>query len=798
MFQTIRMDRDGSGTKPATGLAFGELVRVNKIIFTCVIGQPRHRFQNRPEAHLSDQMNDIIRLCSPAGRFYVRAQVASPTLRWMKKLSTWKIAFGRHLLPSCLAVVLQLVFSSAAFGLAGNSRTPVILISVDTLRADHLSCYGYDRIQTSAIDSLAKGGTLFSAVNSQVPLTLPSHVSLLTSTYPFANGVEDNGEVLAPRAITLATVLKAQGYSTGAFIGGFALDRRFGLDQGFDVYDSPFDLSRQTGVDPSDLKRPGEEVTNSAEEWVDKNAAEPFFLLLHLYDLHTPYHLPAQAQARFGKDGYDTELRYVDDNLAQFFDFLRKKGLFDKALIVFLSDHGEGLGDHGEATHGYFIYQSTLHVPLIIHWPEGKTPLPARVNEPVGLLDVAPTILEFLGFSPPSHFQGTSQLYLVSQAPVAQGAVYSESLYAHNHYACSPLRSLRNGRFKYIDAPKPELYDLDRDPREITNLYRNRRALGISFHERLQSLMARNPAMHGLSSEAVSPQAAEQLRALGYMAGSSTSRPDSHSGADPKDRIIQYEETHRAITLAYSGNLKEAVALLEDVLAKTPDLPDARNILGLFQQKLGLHEEAARNFREVLREDPSNVLAHYNLAVSYFNLNRSDSSIKEIDALRAIASDSGRAYEQVTTPAEELLGTIWLQQKDFPRARAQFEHLLTVVPRDFVAQYNLGWLAGLQGDLAGGIQHLEIAVDVEPDNAEAHSALGALYLRQENLPAAHNQFLEATRLAPASASAHYNLGAVLARQDNNRDASSEFRKALQLDPDFHQAREALNRLGETQ
>ena len=261
------------------------------------------------------------------------------------------------------------MFPPVAFGLPASAPAPVIVISVDTLRADYLSCYGNQRFQTPAIDSLANGGTRLQQVSSQVPLTLPSHVSLLTSSYPFSNGIEDNGQVLPPGATTLARLLQSQGYATGAFVGGFALDRRFGLDQGFDRYDSPFDLNRQASVDPSDLKRSAEEVARSAEAWLDQNTAKPFFLFVHFYDLHTPYQLPAAAKEIYGTPSYDAELKYVDATIGQFLEHLRQKGIYDKALIVLLSDHGESLGEHGEATHGYFIYQSTLHVPLIFHFP---------------------------------------------------------------------------------------------------------------------------------------------------------------------------------------------------------------------------------------------------------------------------------------------------------------------------------------------------------------------------------------------------------------------------------------------
>jgi choline-sulfatase len=288
---------------------------------------------------------------------------------------------------------------ACAIGYAQPS-TPVILISVDTLRADHLRCFQAVRKLTPNIDSIARNGTLFSQVSSLVPLTLPSHVALFTSTYPFANGVEDNGVPFAA-GTTVATVLKNAGYRTAAFVGSFVLDHRFGLSRDFNVYDSPFDLHNKTVADVGDLKRPGARVAAAAMHWLDQNANSPFFLFLHLYDLHTPYDLPRDPRLRRGETGYDAELAYVDRMLGDFLAFLERRGLLNKSLIVFTSDHGEGLNEHGESTHGYFVYESTLRVPLIFHGPAGfKRVSQDRVAEPASLLDVAPTILDALGAVP--------------------------------------------------------------------------------------------------------------------------------------------------------------------------------------------------------------------------------------------------------------------------------------------------------------------------------------------------------------------------------------------------------------
>jgi choline-sulfatase len=254
-------------------------------------------------------------------------------------MSAWRPISGDCLRAFWLALAVA-AWGAVAFAAPAVHPTPVILISVDTLRADHLGCYGYRQIRTPAIDSLTAGGSRFVNAISQIPLTLPSHASLFTSTYPFSNGVEDNGEVLQSGSSTLASVLKTHGYATAAFIGGFALDARFGLNQGFDVYDSPFALNQDAGIDATALKRPGEEVARAAERWIDHNSGSPFFLFLHLYDLHTPYQEHGDLGISENTSGYDEELVYTDRVLGQFFGFLREKGLYDKALIVFVADHG--------------------------------------------------------------------------------------------------------------------------------------------------------------------------------------------------------------------------------------------------------------------------------------------------------------------------------------------------------------------------------------------------------------------------------------------------------------------------
>src|SRR5581483_892528 len=369
-------------------------------------------------------------------------------------------------------------------GVVTPRRPPIVLISVDTLRADRLGCYSPAVRKTPNIDALSNGGTLFSQVSSQIPLTLPSHVSMFTSTYPFVNGVQDNGDYLPSNSVTLATILKSNGYQTAAFVSSFVLDRRFGLDQGFNTYDSPEDLEMKSS-DPGDIKRPDSEVVRAGTEWLKAHLTERFFLFLHLYDLHTPRSLSAADKARYG-DGYDSEIAYVDDQIGKFLKFLAAHRLLDKSLIVFVSDHGESLGEHGENTHGFFIYQSTLHVPFIVHWPTGSLRLPPIINSPASLIDVVPTILGAAGIPIPATLQGTNLL----KSGQTSSDIYSESIYPNRHFGTSMLASLRQGHYKYIDAPKPEFFDLAEDPQETNNLYNTKASVASAYRERIKQLRA--------------------------------------------------------------------------------------------------------------------------------------------------------------------------------------------------------------------------------------------------------------------------------------------------------------------
>jgi choline-sulfatase len=564
--------------------------------------------------------------------------------------------------------------------------TPVILISIDTLRADHLSAYGYTKIRTSHIDSFAQGGTLFTRAETQIPLTLPAHTCLFTSTYPFQNRIEENGERVPGQAVTLASVLRVHGYKTAAFIGSDFLDQRFGLDQGFDVYDSPFNLEAAERANPftMTLRRDGALVVRAARQWLDRNRGQSVFAFIHLFDLHSPYTLPESAARARGISRYDAQLVYVDEVLGRFQQALKDSGWWDRSLVVLLSDHGEGLGDHRESDHGYFIYESTVWVPLILHWPSGAAGNPATASAPAGLIDVAPTILDFLRMPAPASFAGNSQLGAL-RAGNAGGPtlVYSESLYAHDAFRWAPLRSLREGKYKYIAAPRAELYDLETDPHEQTNLLRRQSAVAAELHHRLNEFLARYAPSSAAPPQAISPETLERLESLGYLAVSHPV-PNESSGPDPKDRLPEFELYQAALLALQVGHASSA-------------LP---------------------KFLQILREDPRNTLARFHLGECYLKIKRPEAALREWTALLK--------FDPTYSPATEALGQYWLEQGDYAKARLHFEQVLALNAESFTGQFQLGIVDEHLGLLQEAVTHLEAACKIAPHDEKCARALSDL------------------------------------------------------------------------
>ncbi len=528
---------------------------------------------------------------------------------------------------------------------AGARQPSVILISIDTLRADHLGAYGDRRLKTPNIDSYAGHGTLYTSVDAQVPLTLPSHASLFTSTYPFENRVEENAERVPSGAVTLASVLRSNGYKTAAFIGSVFLERQMGLDQGFETYDSPFQFAAfsplsgsmffggaSRGPNSARERRDGALVIRAATRFLAANRDRPLFVFLHLYDLHKPYKL----------SGYDEEIEYVDRLLGSFRKTLAEGGWWDHSLVILLSDHGEGLGDHGESSHGYFIYESTLHVPLIVHWPSAISGFPARVDEPAGLIDVAPTILDFLNLPVPASFEG--QTLRGRRGPLT---VYGESLHTHDSFGWAPLRSLRVGAYKYIEAPRPELYDLKNDGGERHNILASNAAQAQTLRRQLAALLSRYAPQRAASPGNISPQTRALLGSLGYLAPGPATKLAGSAAADPKDRLPEFQLYEKAMNALFDGRTDAAIAILRQILAKDPRNTLARRDLGATYLERRLYSNARAEFEQVIAAAPDDYMTQYELGVADEHLGLLKEARRRLEAACKIAPEAEQCRREL-------------------------------------------------------------------------------------------------------------------------------------------------------
>ena len=517
--------------------------------------------------------------------------------------------------------MFALVFISLSLGCAGAERPArsVILITIDTLRPDHLGCYGYTSIQTPNIDRLAREGALFTHAYTPVPITLPAHTALMTGEFPFATGVHDfSGNRLAPGAATIARTLRDHGYATAAFIGSAVLDSRFGLNQGFDTYFDHFEFGRLEEVHLDAIERRGDRVVDEALKWLKLNPRQPFFLWVHLYDPHAPYNPPEPYALRYRGRPYDGEIAFADAQVGRLLDFFERQGL-ENSLIALASDHGEGLGEHGEKTHGFFIYNSTLHVPLIVRVPGA---IPQVIPDEVSLVDVMPTLLQAAGISIPSSVQGRSLLAaILGRTDDGPSNLYAESYPPLLHFGWNRLESLQRHGLKYIDTTRPELYDTRTDPKELHNLFQTRQAVAQEMSDRLKRLVSRfTPAASGrqVGPELNHPAMLESLRSLGYVAVSvrSVTSAGRNTLPDPKDRIQVYELVSAAMTDSQHGRYHESLRELQEAEKTEPDSLTVDFLVARDYLDLSDFQDAVKYFESVLKHDPSYATAAYYLGLS--------------------------------------------------------------------------------------------------------------------------------------------------------------------------------------
>ena len=582
------------------------------------------------------------------------------------------------------------VWAFLAASLSAQSREKqgphpdVFLITIDTLRADHVHCFGYQQIQTPALDGLARDGIRFTQAFTPSPITNTSHVTILTGLLPSTHGVTDFAMPLADTHPTLAELLKKRGYHTAAFIGSIILDSNTfapGLDRGFDFYDN-FPESTKDQSRWGRLERRGIVVTQHAEAWLSTHSAGPHFVWVHFYDPHDPYEPPPPYSQIYKDHLYDGEIAYADSALKGFIAYLQKHGLYENSIVILVGDHGEGLGEHHEETHGIFLYDSTTHVPLIVKLPRRRG-AGTLIENQVRTLDILPTILGFLKMPEPEPLDGKSlQPYLVGNNTANRTAI-GETDYPL-HFGWAPLRSMRAEGFKFIEAPKPELYDLRRDPGELQNTYAPWNSTVQKFRTALSEWRSKMPPSQP-SAGSVGQNTKEELRALGYLGradiGSSTTVPEPSLLPDPKDRIEEQNLLHKAMMAAEDGRDSESRTALERVLGLDPQSSIALSQLGALELRAEDYGKAAEHLKRASEIRPGD-------AAIAFAEGRALAKIDDLLGAKNALIGSLK-LDPSQFPARILLGQVYLKLKEPKAAEDQFEAALLLRPQDTQAQLGL-------------------------------------------------------------------------------------------------------------
>ena len=638
----------------------------------------------------------------------------------------------------------RIFFLTAVTAAQVSAQTPeksapnVVLITIDTLRADHLGCYGYKQIKTPNIDALAANSSRFDRAYTPVPVTLPSHAAMLTGTYPMLSGMHDfSANKLNPQQGTLATVLKHAGYVTGAVVASAVLDSRFGLNQGFDFYYDHFDFSRLEEANLDEMERPGNLVADQVLDWLAKNSQKKFFLWMHLYDPHYPYRPPEPYSREYAAQPYDGEIAFADEQVGRLLRFLKEKGLYQNTVIVLSGDHGESLGEHGEKTHGFFIYNVTMHVPLIVHLPGKSTT--QNVTDPVSLVDLMPTVLAATGLDIPSQVQGRSLLSALRGEKIDQGrTLYGETFLPRLHFNWSELRGAENAKYHFIDAPRPELYDLTKDPGELRNLFPEKKAVAEEMRAKLAGLIREYSAGKELAEKTgLDPALMERLKSLGYAGFSGGGDPTitNRDLPDPKDRIATYELISDAIADSQHGRYPESIEKLKAAIKTEPQSVAAHYLQGLNYYRSKMFPQAVEELQKTVQLSPDYSLAVFNLGMAQAHAGQIDAAIATLRrALQLDSTNFEAAYN---------LGAAYLQKKEVQPAAEAFRR----------------------------------SIAVNPGLARSHRALGEILLYQNELDEALAELRRAVELAPQEPSAHESLARALAAKGLTAEAEQEMRRA---------------------
>lgn len=643
--------------------------------------------------------------------------------------------------------IFILIILCASLAAAQTPQHNIILITIDTLRADYLSCNGSTKVKTPNLDSLAQQGVNFTRTRSAVPLTLPSHCSIMTSQYPIKHGVRDNGiERLSNESTTLAEVLKTRGYQTAAFVGSFVLDHRFGLNQGFDVYNDRMAADLRV-LEKIEAERNADAVYSAFSEWFARNAKkQPYFVWIHFYDPHAPYNPPDSYRNKYANDPYAGEVAYTDAVIGRVLQNLKSQDS-NNQIIAIVGDHGEGLGEHQEATHSLLIYNSTLHVPMIIVAP-GQIPPGTTFPYLSRTVDLAPTLLDLAGFQNDLKSQGISLKKSIEQMKDPGVTSASESLYPKVNLGWSELRGVENNQFHFIDAPRPELYDVVNDPGETKNLINQRSAIAGDLRNELNQLYQGSSSAQKSNQPEMDAETKERLASLGYVSGSNPGSNQT-SQIDPKDKMKVWNDIQSGIFEFGNGNYPNAVKIFESVLKTDNSIP----------------------------------IVYDNLCSSYLRLENWEKAKSCImDALQ----------RGINFPALHVnLGLIYHKDKKYSEAQKEFLDALSADPSNTSAHYYLANTLRASGQHEQALVEYQKALELSPDNVFVVNGLAMTYIALKKDSEALTAFEQAARIDPQNPAAHFNLAIQAERMNKTDEAVNAYEKFLALSDEKNYSQQRL-------
>jgi arylsulfatase A-like enzyme/tetratricopeptide (TPR) repeat protein len=649
-----------------------------------------------------------------------------------------------------------------------DDRLNILLITMDTTRADRLGCYGYTRGKTPNLDSLAQKGVRFENVYCQVPLTLPSHCSIMTGTYPIYHNVHNNGSyVLGPEQLTLAEVLKEKGLKTAAFVASFSVDSRFGLDQGFDVYDDNF----QPGVPFKALnsERQAEQVFNVFSPWLEKNAGNQFFCWIHFFDPHLPYHPPSPYLEQFAENPYDGEIAYMDYYIGAVIAKLKEKNILDRTLIVLAGDHGEAFGEKVETGHGVFLYDGTMRVPLIFyaenHLPRGKV-----VRGRVRLIDIMPTVLDLVNLPNPAPNQGTSLVAYLEGRRNSDLESYIETYYPRENYGWSELVGLVDRHWKFIRAPKPELYNLESDPKEDQNFFGPDQKMAAEMGRSLDDLIKKSAGARGPNPKVLTAEEEERLRSLGYTSFSGGAAKSTYP--DPKDQVGLLKLMQQAEGYEFEKNYAAAEDIYQKLLAQVPDSPAGYVNLALSQARQQKFDQAIQTLIQGTEKIPDSEILLSRLGHTYLVTGR----FKEaFEAMADVLRINPRNVDALTVSAG-----VMETQRNKEEARRFYEKAIAIEPESKYLRMSYALNLASSGKINEGIAVYRQLVEDYPNDAVLYQYLGIAYGVSGDYAKSIESLKQAVYIHPTP-TAYYNL-AVACKKTGDMAEAVRYLRSYLADP----------------